>query len=44
MEWIAGESPTDLLSLSSESSVDSLSTRSQRQKIDAKRKLLDLVY
>ncbi|TQD97343.1 hypothetical protein C1H46_017045 [Malus baccata] len=44
MEWIVGESPTDLLSLSAAGSpVDSGSTYSERQILDAKRRLLDLV-
>ncbi|XP_061347044.1 uncharacterized protein LOC133292630 isoform X2 [Gastrolobium bilobum] len=44
MEWMVGESPTDLLSVSTESSVSgNVSEYSERQKIDAKRRLLDLV-
>ncbi|XP_062155749.1 uncharacterized protein LOC133863711 [Alnus glutinosa] len=43
MEWIAGESPTDLLSVSTGNSVDHGSPYSGRQKFDAKRRLLDLV-
>lgn len=43
MEWIAGESPTDLLSVSNGNSVDRGSPYSGRQKFDAKRRLLDLV-
>ncbi|KAF9674863.1 hypothetical protein SADUNF_Sadunf10G0171200 [Salix dunnii] len=37
MEWVVGDSPTDLLSLSTSS------TYSERQKLEAKRRLLDLV-
>lgn len=37
MEWVVGESPTDLLSLSTSSAY------SERQKLEAKRRLLDLV-
>lgn len=37
LEWVVGESPTDLLSLSTSS------TYSERQKLEAKRRLLDLV-
>ncbi|KAL9419021.1 hypothetical protein AB3S75_036888 [Citrus x aurantiifolia] len=43
MEWMVGESPTDLISLSTGSSVDGSSTHSDRQKLDAKWRLLDLV-
>ncbi|CAB4320984.1 unnamed protein product [Prunus armeniaca] len=43
MEWIVGESPTDLLSVSAGSSIDNGSTYSERQRLDAKRRLLDLV-
>lgn len=43
MEWIVGESPTDLLAITAGNSVNQLSTYSDRQKIDAKRRLLDLV-
>ncbi|XP_048325890.2 uncharacterized protein LOC107413651 [Ziziphus jujuba] len=43
MEWMAGESPTDLLSLSTGSSVDYGSAYSERKRFDAKRRLLDLV-
>lgn len=42
MEWIVGESPTDLLSVSTGNPVD-LGSYSDRQKLDAKRRLLDLV-
>lgn len=37
LEWVVGESPTDLLSLSTSSAY------SERQKLEAKRRLLDLV-
>lgn len=43
MEWMVGESPTDLLSVSTGNSVDNVSAYSERQKLDAKRRLLDLV-
>ncbi|XP_021832770.1 uncharacterized protein LOC110772624 [Prunus avium] len=43
MEWIVGESPTDLLSVSAGSSIDNGSEYSERQRLDAKRRLLDLV-
>ncbi|XP_027367938.1 uncharacterized protein LOC113873812 [Abrus precatorius] len=43
MEWMVGESPTDLLSLSTGNSVGNVSEYSERQKVDAKRRLLDLV-
>ncbi|KAE7996938.1 hypothetical protein FH972_001614 [Carpinus fangiana] len=43
MEWIAGESPTDLLSVSTGNAVDDGSPYSGRQKLDAKKRLLDLV-
>lgn len=43
MEWIVGESPTDLLSVSSGSSADDTSTYTERQRLEAKRRLLDLV-
>ncbi|KAK7270349.1 hypothetical protein RIF29_23424 [Crotalaria pallida] len=43
MEWMIGESPTDLLSLSTGISVGNVSEYSERQKVDAKRRLLDLV-
>ncbi|KAK7343844.1 hypothetical protein VNO77_12910 [Canavalia gladiata] len=43
MEWMVGESPTDLLSLSAGNSVEDVSEYSERQKVDAKRRLLDLV-
>lgn len=40
MEWISGDSPTDLLSVSTGKPN---SPYSERQKVDAKRRLLDLV-
>lgn len=43
MEWISGESPTDLLSVSTGNSVDHGSCYTERQQFDAKRRLLDLV-
>lgn len=43
MEWMVGESPTDLVFVSTESSVDNGSAFSERQRLDAKRRLLDLV-
>lgn len=43
MEWISGESPTDLLSVSTGTSVDHGSCYTERQQFDAKRRLLDLV-
>ena len=43
MEWMVGENPTDLVSVSTESSVDNGSAYSERQRFDAKRRLLDLV-
>ncbi|KAF5742532.1 hypothetical protein HS088_TW09G00582 [Tripterygium wilfordii] len=43
MEWMAGESPTHLVSVSSGNSIGHGSTHSERQKMEAKRRLLDLV-
>lgn len=43
MEWMVGESPTDLVSISTENSTGKVSEYSERQKVDAKRHLLDLV-
>ncbi|XP_043814424.1 uncharacterized protein sll0005 isoform X6 [Manihot esculenta] len=43
MEWVIGESPTNLLSLSTGDTVDQDSEYSERHKIEAKRRLLDLV-
>lgn len=43
MEWMAGESPRDLLFLSTES-VDVPSGHEEKRKYEAKRKLLDMVH
>ncbi|GAV89069.1 APH domain-containing protein/ABC1 domain-containing protein [Cephalotus follicularis] len=43
MEWMVGESPNDLFALSANKSNDNGSNYSERQKSDAKRRLLDLV-
>lgn len=43
MEWMVGESPTDLLSVTAGNTVGNVSEYSERQKLDAKRRLLDLV-
>ena len=43
MEWMVGESPTDLLSLTTSNSIKHGSKYLERQKVDAKRRLLDLV-
>ncbi|EEF29135.1 Ubiquinone biosynthesis protein coq-8, putative [Ricinus communis] len=43
MEWVVGESPTDLLSISAGNAVDHGYAYSERQKTEAKRRLLDLV-
>lgn len=43
MEWMGGESPTDLLLVATGSTVGNSLTHSERQKLDAKRCLLDLV-
>ncbi|CAL0300629.1 unnamed protein product [Lupinus luteus] len=43
MEWMVGESPTDLLSLSTGNSIGNVSEYSEKQKVDAKKRLLDLV-
>ncbi|KAG4181121.1 hypothetical protein ERO13_A10G206900v2 [Gossypium hirsutum] len=43
MEWMAGESSTDLLSITKSSSIKHGSKYLERQKVDAKRRLLDLV-
>lgn len=43
MEWIIGESPTDLLSVSTGNFIDHGSHYTERQQFDAKRRLLDLV-
>lgn len=43
MEWIAGENPSDLLFISTGNSTDHGSRYSERQQLDAKRRLLDMV-
>ena len=43
MEWMVGESPTDLLAVCTGSSVDNGFAYSERQKFEAKRRLLDMV-
>ncbi|PPR81430.1 hypothetical protein GOBAR_AA39285 [Gossypium barbadense] len=43
MEWMVGESSTDLLSITTSSSIKHGSKYLERQKVDAKRRLLDLV-
>ncbi|KAK2404138.1 protein ACTIVITY OF BC1 COMPLEX KINASE 3, chloroplastic [Trifolium repens] len=43
MEWMVGESPTDLLSASTGNSTGEVSGYSDRQNVDAKKRLLDLV-
>ncbi|KAI9124678.1 hypothetical protein K1719_004600 [Acacia pycnantha] len=43
MEWMIGESPTHLISISTGNSVGNVSIHSERQKVEAKRRLLDLV-
>lgn len=43
MEWMVGENPSDLISISSNESIDHGSKYSERQQSDAKRRLLDLV-
>jgi beta-lactam-binding protein with PASTA domain len=43
MEWMVGESPTDLLSVSTGNSTGEISEYSDRPNVDAKRRLLDLV-
>ncbi|XP_019427496.1 PREDICTED: uncharacterized protein LOC109335776 isoform X1 [Lupinus angustifolius] len=43
MEWMIGESPTDLLSLSTGNSIGNVSEYSEKQKVDAKKRLLDMV-
>ncbi|KAE8711965.1 TMEM115 protein [Hibiscus syriacus] len=43
MEWMVGESPTDLLSVTMSNSIDHGSKYFERQKVDAKKRLLDLV-
>lgn len=43
MEWVAGENPKELLSLSRGIS-DKITEASEKQKLEAKTRLLDLVY
>ncbi|CAL0316096.1 unnamed protein product [Lupinus luteus] len=43
MEWMVGESPTDLLSLSTGNSIGDVSEYSDKQKVAAKMRLLDMV-
>lgn len=43
MEWMVGESPSDLIYVSSKDSVDNGSNYLERQRSDARRRLLDLV-
>lgn len=43
MEWMVGESPTDLMTMSTKDSVGHHSTHSERLQNDAKHRLLDLV-
>ncbi|XP_059628301.1 uncharacterized protein LOC132271059 isoform X1 [Cornus florida] len=43
MEWMHGENPSDLLSISTKESIKNGSRYSARQQSDAKRRLLDLV-
>ncbi|XP_028782114.1 uncharacterized protein LOC114738244 [Neltuma alba] len=43
MEWMIGESPTDLLSVSTGNSAGNDSVHLERQKVEAKGRLLDLV-
>jgi hypothetical protein len=43
MEWVAGENPRDLLSLSKGIS-DNTTELSEKQKLEAKGRLLDLVF
>ncbi|KAL1343618.1 hypothetical protein HN51_029966 [Arachis hypogaea] len=43
MEWMVGESPTDLLSASTGTSARNVSEYAEKQKVDAKRRLLDMV-
>lgn len=44
MEWMVGESPTDLISISTEDSMYQGASYSEKQKHEAKRRLLDMVY
>lgn len=43
MEWMVGESPSDLIYVSGKDSVDNGSNYLERQQSDARRRLLDLV-
>ncbi|XVE68934.1 hypothetical protein DITRI_Ditri09bG0109700 [Diplodiscus trichospermus] len=43
MEWMIGESPNDLLSVTTSNSIEHGSKYLERQKVDARRRLLDLV-
>lgn len=43
MEWVAGENPKDLLSLSKGVS-ETITQASDKQKLEAKSRLLDLVF
>lgn len=43
MEWVAGENPRELLSLAKGIS-GSIAQLSEKQKLDAKARLLDLVF
>lgn len=43
MEWMVGDNPSDLISISSKELIDHGSKYSERQKSDAKRRLLDMV-
>ena len=43
MEWVAGENPKDLLSLSKGVS-EKITQASDKQKLEAKSRLLDLVF
>lgn len=43
MEWVSGENPTDLLSLSKGISSE-IAESSEKQKIEATARLLDLVF
>jgi len=43
MEWVAGENPKDLLSLSKGVS-ENITQASDKQKLEAKSRLLDLVF
>ena len=43
MEWMVGDNPSDLISISSKELIDHGFKYSERQKSDAKRRLLDMV-